>query len=72
MNIYREFNEYEIKLISKVSKIEKDKEYTKDEAKLIESNIIEYIWMRSSKNGDIQKANEEYSDILEKLEKVCS
>lgn len=71
MNIYNEFNENEIKLISKVVNIE-NKDYTKDETKMIENSIIEDIFRRSSKNGDIQKANEQYCGILEKLERVCN
>lgn len=69
MNIYKKFNENEINLIAKIGKIE-DKDYTKEETKQIENNIIEYIFSRSSKNGDIQKANEEYRNILDKFEKI--
>jgi hypothetical protein len=71
MNIYKKFNEEEINLIAKIKKIE-DRDYTKEETMQIENNIIEYIFSRSSKNGDIQKANEDYSNILEKLEKINS
>lgn len=71
MNIYDIFDKNEIKLIEKTVKLE-NKDYTKDETKLIESSIIEDIFCRSSKNGDIQKANQEYSNILEKLQKLCN
>ena len=69
MNIYKKFNEEEINLIAKIKKIE-DRDYTKEETMQIEKNIIEYIFSRSSKNGDIQKANEEYRNILDKFEKI--
>ncbi len=69
MNIYKKFNEEEINLIAKIKKIE-DRDYTKEETMQIENNIIEYIFSRSSKNGDIQKANEEYRNILDKFEKI--
>ena len=69
MNIYKKFNENEINLIAKIGKIE-DKDYTKEETKQIENNIIEYIFRKKKKNGDIQKANEEYRNILDKFEKI--
>ena len=70
MSIEDLFNKEEIELISKTSKIEK-RVYTKDELRLIRSNIIDGIFSRSSKNGDLQKANEEFYDIIEKIDKVC-
>ena len=65
------FNKNEIELISKSSKIE-NRLYTIDELRLIRSNIIDGIFSGSSKNGDIQKANEKFYDIIEKFDKVCS
>ena len=53
-----------IELISKTTKIE-NRVYTKDELRLIRSNIIDGIFSKSSKNGDIQKANAEFYDIIE-------
>ena len=69
MNIYKEFNENERDLILKVTNIE-DRNYTKEETKRIENEIIENIFSHSSKNDGIQMARLEYSDILDKLEKV--
>ena len=40
--------------------------------RLLRSNIIDGIFSKSSKNGDLQKANEEFYDIIEKIDKVCS
>lgn len=70
MSIEDLFNKEEIELISKTTKIE-NRVYTKDELRLIRSNIIDGIFSRSSKNGDLQKANEEFYDIIEKIDKVC-
>ena len=44
--------------------------FSPDELRIIKSNIIDDILSKSSKNGDIQKANEEFCDILEKIDKV--
>ena len=63
------FNKREIELISKTTKIE-NRVYNKDELRIIKSNIIDDILSKSSKNGDIQKANEEFCGILEKIDKV--
>ena len=64
-------NKKEIELISKATKIE-NKPYTKDELKVIKSNIIDEIFSKSSKNGDLQKANEEFYDIIQKIDRVCN
>ena len=64
------FNKKEIELISRTTKIE-NRAYTKDELRVIKSNIIDDIFSKSSKNGDLQKANEEFYDIIEKIDKVC-
>lgn len=71
INIFNIFNKEEIELISRTTKIE-NRNYTKEEAKAIENNIIDDIFSKSSKNGDLQKANEEFYDIIEKFEKVCN
>ncbi len=63
------FNKEEIKLISRSTKIE-NRNYTKDEIRAFKSNIIDDIFSKSSKNGDLQKANEEFYDIIEKIDKV--
>ena len=71
MSIDDIFNKEEIELISKNIKIE-NRIYTKDELRLLRSNIIDGIFSKSFKNGDLQKANEEFYDIIEKIDKVCS
>ena len=71
MSIDDIFNKEEIEIISKNIKIE-NRIYTKDELRLLRSNIIDGIFSKSFKNGDLQKANEEFYDIIEKIDKVCS
>ena len=71
MSIDDIFNKEEIEIISKNIKIE-NRIYTEDELRLLRSNIIDGIFSKSSKNGDLQKANEEFYDIIEKIDKVCS
>lgn len=70
MKLLNELSENETNLLKNIGINIEDRSYSQDEAKLIENNIIEDIWRRSSKNEDIQRANEEYSNILVKLEKI--
>ena len=70
MNLLNELSKNEIYLLKNIGINIEDRNYNQDEARLIENNILEDIWRRSSKNGDIQRANEEYSNILAKLEKI--
>ena len=63
------FSKKEIELISRATKIE-NRAYNIDELRIIKSNIIDDILSKSSKNGDLQKANEEFCDIIEKIDKV--
>lgn len=43
-----------------------NKEYTKDERKSICMQVSEYIMNHSSKNGDIDRLQNEYMQIFEK------
>ena len=70
MNLLNELSKNETNLLKNIGINIEDRNYNQDEARLIENNILEDIWRRSSKNGDIQRANEEYSNILTKLEKI--
>lgn len=70
MNLLNELSENETILLKNIGINIEDRNYNRDEAKLIENDIIEDIWRRSSKNGDIQRANVEYSNILDKLERI--
>lgn len=70
MNLLNELSKNEIYLLKNIGINIEDRNYNQDEARLIENNILEDIWRRSSKNGDIQRASEEYSNILAKLKKI--
>ena len=70
MNLLNELSENETNLLKNIGIKIEDRNYNQDEAKLIENDIIEDIFRRSSKNGDIQKAHEQYSNIIEKLERI--
>ena len=77
MNLLNELSENETNLLKNIGIKIEDRDYNQDEAKLIENDIIEDIFRRSSKNGDIQKANEQYSNICllytsKKLFTFCS
>ena len=69
MNLYKTFNEKEIELINKLENIN-DVDCSDVEAKVLENKILDNIMSKSSKNGDIAKAREEYSNIIDKLEKL--
>lgn len=68
MNPFKVFTEKELELITNVTEIE-DRDYSKAEAKLIESYLLEDITFKSTKNGDMDRSMLEYSDILDKLER---
>lgn len=63
------FNDYkELELLKNAGiKIEKDKEYTTEEKKYIFMEISDFIMNHSSKNGDIAKLQNDYSNILRKV-----
>ena len=52
MNLLNELSENETILLKNIGISIEDRNYNRDEAKLIENDIIEDIWRRSSKNGD--------------------
>ena len=69
MNLYEVFNEKEIEQINGLEDIN-NVDYSNIEARILESKILENIMSKSSKNGDIAKAREEYSSIIDKLERL--
>ena len=69
MNLYKTFNEKEIELINRLENIN-SADYSNVKAKVLENKILDNIMSKSSKNGDIAKAREEYSSIIDKLERV--
>ncbi len=68
MNPYEIFTKNEIDLLAGVTKIE-NREYTKEETKLIRGNIFDEIFLKSFKNGDMDKARIEFTGIIEKLDR---
>ena len=64
MNLLNECTKNEIKLIKKAGVKIEDKDYTSEELKRCETEITEYIMSHSSKNGDISKLSNEYSNIF--------
>lgn len=62
MEIFKTKRERE--LLNKAGVYLEDKEYSTDEIKRIEISIEEFILSHSTKNGDIDRLNDEYRDIL--------
>ena len=54
----------EIELIERAGVIIEDKEYTKEDLQRCESEITSYIMSHSSKNGDINKLQNQYSNVF--------
>lgn len=67
MKIFDKFTVEERDLIGESSKIE-NRDYSIDEVRYIKSNIIDNIFQKSYKNGDMTKALEVYEDIIEKFD----
>lgn len=67
MKIFDKFTVEERDLIGESSKIE-NRDYSIDEVRYIKSNIIDNIFQKSHKNGDMTKALEVYEDIIEKFD----
>ena len=67
MKIFDKFTVEERDLIGESSKIE-DRDYSIDEIRYIKSNIIDNIFQKSHKNGDMTKTLEVYEDIIEKFD----
>ena len=68
MNPYNIFDKQEIEKIERIEPLQ-DREYTKDEIVRMENKILFDIMGNSSKNGDIDKAREEYKSIIDKCER---
>ena len=71
MKIFDKFTVEERDLIGESSKIE-DRDYSIDEIRYIKSNVIDNIFQKSHKNGDMTKALENYSDIIEKFDMMIT
>lgn len=67
MNILNQCNEKEKVLLKEIGLELENKDYSKDEVKEVESKINDYIMSLSIKNGDLQSAVLNYSNLLNKL-----
>lgn len=67
MNPFEIFNTEEIKKIERVEFLE-NRNYSIEEFRTMETKILEDIMSNSSKNGDIDRARQEYKSIIDKCE----
>ena len=67
MNLKKEFKKEEIELLQVAGVNVEDREYSKEELRKCEMDIEEFIMSHSSKNGDISKLSNQYSEILNAL-----
>lgn len=68
MNLINKCTSNEIELVKKAGIELEDKDYSKEELKKCQLQIVEYIVSHSSKNGDIDKLRNEYSGIFRTIE----
>lgn len=69
MNLLKECNENEIKLLQNIGIELEDKEYSNEELRRYEISIEEFIMSHSSKNGDIRRVSNQYNSVLNKIVK---
>ncbi len=67
MNLKKQFKGKEIELLQVAGINVEDREYSKEELRKCEMSIEEFIMSHSSKNGDISKLSNQYSEILNAL-----
>lgn len=67
MNLLKECNENEIKLLQDIGIELEDKEYSNEELRRYEISIEEFIMSHSSKNDDIRKVSNQYNSVLNKI-----
>lgn len=67
MNPYEVFDTEEIKKIEDIAGLIENREYTKEECNKFVHSISEDIMSKSYKNGDMDKARQEFSGILRKF-----
>ncbi len=64
MNLKLDLSENNQLLLQEIGIKSENREYSKDEIKMFSNSITEYIFSKSSKNGDISKAIDKFGDIL--------
>lgn len=67
MNLLKECNENEIRLLQDIGIELEDKEYSNEELRRYEISIEEFIMSHSSKNDDIRRVSNQYNSVLNKI-----
>lgn len=71
MNLMEIFKtERERELLNKAGAYIENREYSADEIRRFELSIEEFILSHSTKNGDIERLNDEYRDILRTVTRI--
>lgn len=70
MNLIKSTTSNERELLSNIGINIENREYTKDELKNMESSIVDFIMNHSTKNNDINKYNNLYNEILDKIYRI--
>lgn len=68
MNPFEIFNTEEIEKISKVTGTLENRIYTKEEWSKMENKVLDDIMGNSYKNGDIDRARNDFNSTLNKIE----
>lgn len=67
MNLLNKCTTNEIKLLENIGINLENKEYTKEELRIYENRIEDFIMSHSTKNGDISRLSNQYNSILNTL-----
>lgn len=64
MNLGTDLSRENQELLQELGITVENRNYSKDEIKLFTNDIGDFIFSKSSKNGDMEKALDKFSDIL--------
>lgn len=64
MNLKLDLTDKEQQLLGELGINIENRDYSKEEIKTFSNNIGDYIFSKSTKNGDIDKATDRYGDLL--------
>ena len=70
MNLYQKFTTNELKKLQEIGIDIQNKEYSHEKIRQYAVSIEDYIMSKSSKNGDIGRAIEKYSGIINKINEI--
>lgn len=70
MNILNECTKKDVELIEKAGVIIENRDYNQEELKRCKMQIVDYIMSHSSKNGDIGKLQNEYSNVFRYIDRI--